>query len=99
MNQIRNQDLKLEKIPDPDSNWHQWIRFAHTIYGYEIQGGFEPCAELANGEEAKTLKELRCALFFEARRERHSGGMTDVSDAVQRLLRGIRRKVADHELD
>ena len=99
MNQIRNKDLKLEKIPDPDGNWNQWIRFAHTINGYEVQGGFTPCADLANGGEAKTLTELRCALFFEARRERHSGGMTDVSHAVKHLLRAIRQKVSDQELD
>ena len=99
MNQISNQYLKLEKIPDPDGNWNQWIRFAHTINGYEVQGGFEPCADLANGGEAKTLTELRCSLFFEARRERHSGGLTDVSDAVKQLLREIRRKVADQKLE
>ena len=99
MNQISNQDLKLEKIPDPDGNWNQWIRFAHTINGYEVQGGFESCADLANGGEAKTLTELRCSLFFEARRERHSGGLTDVSDAVKQLLREIRRKVADQKLE
>ena len=99
MNQIRNKDLKLEKIPDPDGNWNQWVRFAHTINGYEVQGGFEPCADLANGGEAKTLTELRCALFFEARRERHSGGLTDVSNDVKQLLRDIRRKVADQKLE
>ena len=99
MNLISNQELKLKEIPDPDGNWNQWVRFAHTINGYEVQGGFAPCADLANGGQAKTLTELRCALFFEARRERNSGGMTDVSDAVQRLLRGIGRKVVDQELD
>ena len=52
-----------------------------------------------NGGEAKTLTELRCALFFEARRDRHSGGLTDVSDVVKQLLREIRRKIADKELD
>ena len=99
MIQISNQDLKLEKIPDPDGNWNQWIRFAHTINGYDVQGGFKPCADLANGGEAKTLTELRCALFFEARRERHSGGLTDVSDVVKQLLHEIRRKVAAHEFN
>jgi len=98
MIQISNQDLKLEKIPDPDGNWNQWIRFAHTINGYDVKGGFKPCADLANGGEAKTLTELRCALFFEARRERHSGGLTDVSDVVKQLLHEIRRKVADQDL-
>ena len=98
MNQISNQDLKLEKIPDPDGDWDAWSRFALTINGYEVQGGFEPCADLANGGEAKTLTVLRCALFFEERRERHSGGLTDISDVVKQLLREIRRKVADQEL-
>ena len=99
MNQISNQELKLQEIPDPDGNWNQWIRFAYTFNGYEVQGGFEPCADLANKGEAKTLTELHCSLFFEARRERHSGGITDVSDVVKQLLRDIRRKVADQELD
>ena len=99
INPISNQDLKLDEIPDPDGNLNAWIRFAHTINGYELQGGFEPCANLANGGEAKTLTELRCALFFEARRERHSGGLTDVSDVVKQLLREIRRKVADQKLE
>ena len=98
INPISNQDLKLVDIPDPEVNWDAWSRFAHTINGYEVQGGFEPCADLANGGEAKTLTELRCALFFEVRRERHSGGLTDVSDVVKQLLREIRRKVADQDL-
>tara|TARA_B100001093_G_scaffold212269_1_gene203750 strand:+ start:633 stop:812 length:180 start_codon:yes stop_codon:yes gene_type:complete len=52
-----------------------------------------------NWGQAKTLTELRCSLFFEARRERHSGGFTNVSDVVKQLLREIRRKIADKELD
>ena len=99
MNQISNQELKLQEIPDPDGNWNQWVHFAYTINGYELQGGFEPCADLANGGEARTLTELRCALFFEARRDRHSGGLTDDSDVVKQLLRDIRRKVADQKLE
>jgi hypothetical protein len=91
--------LKLQEIPDPDGNWNQWVHFAYTINGYEVQGGFELCADLANDGEGKTLTQLRCALFFEARRERHSGGLTDVSDVVKQLLREIRRKVADQKLE
>ena len=98
MNQISNQDLKLKEIPDPDGNWNQWVRFAHTIDGYEVQGGFEPCADLANGGEAKTLTELRCALFFEARRDRHSGGMSTDEALIRELLGAIRQKVDAREL-
>ena len=98
INPISNQDLKLIDIPDPDINWDAWSRFAHTINGYEVQGGFEPCADLANGGEAKTLTELRCALFFEARRERHSGGMSTDEALIRELLRAIRQKVDAREL-
>ena len=95
---ISNQDLKLDEIPDPDGNWNAWSRFAHTINGYEVQGGFKPCADLANGGEAKTLTELRCALFFEARRERHSGGMSTDEALIRELLGAIRQKVDSQEL-
>jgi len=35
-----------------------------------VMGGFEACADLANRGTPATLTELRCCLFFEARRER-----------------------------
>ena len=67
---ISNEQLLLERIPDPEAELWGWERFAHTINGYEVMGGFEPCADLANSGGVATLTELRCALFFEARRER-----------------------------
>ena len=99
MNQISNQELKLKEIRDPDGNWNQWIRFAYTINGYEVQGGFKPCADLANSGEAKTLTELRCALFFEARRERHSCDMSTDQSLICELLGAIRQKVEARELE
>ncbi len=82
INPISNQDLQLDDIPNLDGDWDAWGRFAHTMNGYELQGGFKPCADLANGGEAKILTELRCASFFEARRERQS---CDLSFACERL--------------
>jgi hypothetical protein len=79
---ISNQDLQFDDIPNLDGDWDAWGRFAHTMNGYELQGGFKPCADLANGGEAKILTELRCASFFEARRERQS---CDLSFACERL--------------
>lgn len=55
-------------------------------------GDLQACAELANHNTALTLTELRCALFFEARRDRHSGGLSDVQPAVRRHLRAIRAR-------
>ena len=47
-----------------------------------------------DGDKARSINELRCALFFEARRDRHSGGYTDVTPTVRDLLRQIKAKVA-----
>ena len=41
---ITNEQLVLELIPDPDSDLRGWESFAHTINGYDVMGGFEPCA-------------------------------------------------------
>ena len=96
---IPNQQLSLERIPDPDADLIGWEIFAHTINGYDVMGGFEPCAELANSGTSVTLTELRCCLFFEARRDRHSGGISTNEDLIRDLLRSIREKVKAGELD
>ena len=96
---IPNEQLELERIPDPDGDLWGWERFAHTINGYDVMGGFEPCAALANSGTPTTLTELRATLFFEARRDRHSGGMSSNEDRIRELLRAIRRKVEAGELD
>ena len=99
MKEIRNSSLKLGRIPNPDGSINDWIKFAHTINGYEAAGGFAECAELANLGLAKTLTELRCALFFMSRADRHSG--TDSTDCpeLHTLLRKIRANVQARELD
>ena len=96
---IPNEELVLNRIPDPEAELWGWERFALTINGYDVMGGFEPCADLANSGTPTTLTELRCCLFFEARRERHSGGMSANEELIRDLLRAIRRKVEAGELD
>ena len=91
--QFSNDQLTLARIPDPDGDISDWERFAHSINGYEVAGSFEACADLANNGTAKTLTELRCALFFEARRMRHSGGFGSSEEEIRQLLRRIREKV------
>ena len=59
---IPNEQLLLDRIPDPEAELWGWERFAHTINGYEVMGGFEPCADLANRGTPTTLTELRCSL-------------------------------------
>ena len=95
---IPNEQLLLERIPDPDVDLWGWERFAHTINGYDVMGGFESCAELANSGTSSTLTELRCTLFFEARRDRHSGGISTDEEYIRQLLRAIREKVKAGEL-
>ena len=96
---IPNEQLVLALIPDPEAELWGWERFAHSINGYDVMGGFEACADLANRGTPSTLTELRCCLFFEARRERHSGGMTSNEAWIRELLRDIRRKVEAGELE
>lgn len=90
---IPNEQLVLDRIPDPEANLWVWERFAHTINGYEVVGGFEACADLANRGTPTTLTQLRCCLFFEARRERHSGELSTKEEWIRELLRAIRQKV------
>ena len=97
--QFTNDQLTLKRIPDPDGDISDWERFAHSINGYEDAGSFEACADLANNGTAKTLTDLRCALFFEARRMRHSGGFGSAEEEIRQLLRRIREKVQAGELD
>ena len=96
---IPNNELTLEQIPSPEDDLYGWIHFAHTINGYEVMGGFDACADLANSGGAVTLTQLRCALFFEARRDRHSGGYSLDEQLIRRLLKAIRLKVEAGELD
>ena len=96
---IPNEELVLNRIPDPERELWSWERFALTINGYDVMGGFEACAVLANTGTPRTLTELRCCLFFEQRRERHSGGMSTNEALIRDLLREIRQKVKAGELD
>ena len=96
---IPNEQLVLGRIPDPETELWGWERFAHTINDYEVMGGFDACADLANSGGAATLTQLRCSLFFEARRDRHSGGASTNEKLIRDLLRAIRQKVKSGELD
>jgi hypothetical protein len=98
MREIRNSSLKLDRIPNPDGRINDWIKFAHTINGYDAAGGFAECAELAAPGRAKTLTQLRCALFFMSRAHRHSG-YDSTPPELCTLLRKIRAKVQARELD
>ena len=96
---IPNEELIPERIPSSEGDLHGWIRFAHTINGYEVMGDFGACACIANSGLASTLTELRCALFFEARRDRHSGGYSSDEQLIRSLLQRICLKVEASELD
>ena len=74
------------------------MHFALSFNGYEYAGSLEACAAIPNGGKASSLSELRCALFFEARRDRHLGGYTDVTPTVRELLRQIKAKVEQQDL-
>ncbi|MFS6827331.1 hypothetical protein [Cyanobium sp. ATX 6F1] len=95
---LNNVQLLLDRIPDPDGDLHDWSEFAHTIDGYEVAGSFEACAALLNDNTATNLTELRCALFFLSRQDRH-GGYFDCMPQARELLRRIQEKVKAGELE
>ena len=99
LHRISNEQLLLERIPDPDGDLASWEDFALLLDGYSVMGGFEPCADLANTGTPTSLTELRCCLFFEQRRERWNGGFTTNEELIRELLRAIRQKVKAGELD
>ena len=80
-------------VPDVDANLEDIFEFALTYKGYEMNGdedtGFQNCADIANNAkrdwyETKnlpaSLHDLRSCLFFEQRRDHHSGGTLFGSD-------------------
>ena len=103
MNVIANKDLRLEMIPDPaeaergSATFHrEWVVFAHTINGYKRDPLQRLCGEISTVETARTMTELRCALFHLARQDRWQGGtapVPDLEENVCQLLRKIRAKL------
>jgi len=93
----------FEAIPDP-FRFRNSFRFAYLIDGYEIAGGFEPLASLANAASAAAgapglwfgdARTLWLTLFFENRRHRHIGtppeGETETR--LDRLCQALRREL------
>lgn len=93
---IPNAELKSSDVPLGAG----WEEFALTFSGYEVSGGFDECAEIANKRTPKTLTEYRTCLFFEQRRWRHFGEAPAGKDwtYIRSLLKGIREKVEKGEL-
>jgi hypothetical protein len=74
-----NRSLGLNDLPAADAPDRAVFAFATTFPGYEVWGGFDSCALVANSVAARhradgvlpsSLTLLRTALFFESRRER-----------------------------
>ena len=93
---ILNKDLCLGQIPIPKSGYKEIERFALTFNGYEVPN----CADIANSRSAKSLTELRAALFFEQRRYRHFGHPPEGDDLeyVRSLVQEITVRVGEGEL-
>ena len=86
-------------VPNDDANLAEIFDFALTYKGYELNGdedmGFQNCANIANNAKRdwletknlpESLHELRSCLFFEQRRDRHSGGTLDGPEGFNYLV-------------
>ena len=101
---IGNHELHLEKIPIPDSPMGDLIDFGqNTFNGYTVHGSFGKCSEIAIATLTKerdpiTLTDLRTALFFLIRKDRHTGEDGN-HDLIRDLVHQIREKVANGNID
>ena len=101
---ISNHELVLEKIPNPEDPYWDWIKFAFTINGYDISGGSQACADLSkkvlkNPSQA-SLTELRCALFFQQRADKWGGEYSDgPEENAKTLIKLIKERVRKGELE
>jgi hypothetical protein len=82
MDELSNDDLTLDHVPEPEAGTGPIAALAYTIDGYRVYGGFEPLAAVAepalvawraDGRLPDDLTALRACLFFEHRRWRHYG--------------------------
>ena len=104
---IPNEKLVLDKIPNPEDKsskyQEEWEKFALTMNGYKVTGDFQSCSDLSRKvlEDPKnaSLTELRCALFFNQRAHRHSGGLNVGEVNAKSLIKLIREKVKKGIID
>ena len=105
---IPNENLDLEKIPNPDdksSDYQEtWMGFALTMNAYEVCGdsdtAFETRSKVFKDPLKASLTELRCALFVLQRHHRWNAPYSDPEDKrVVDLLKLIRDKVKNGELE
>lgn len=88
--------LTSAQLPAADATMGELSEFAHTFNGYEFAGSLEACAAIHSrvrmAYEAELLNEhelddLRTALFFVFRADRHMGmGMDGATEAFVRAL-------------
>ena len=80
--EIADDELTSDRVPVRSLREDEIHRFALTTNGFERMGSFKRCADLANnaikrwrenGDLPKSLRDLRCCLFFEQRRWHHFG--------------------------
>lgn len=107
MAEIPNAALKLSDIPAPDAREDEIFQFAATFNGYEANPGESKCADLANRaartyEETNavpdSLHELRTCLFFEYRRNHHTGGSLSPKEReyLRALVIAVRARLGQH---
>ena len=111
---IPNEDLELDKIPNPDNESFDfeghpfesqlgWQRFALTIDGYNVAGGLEACSkcvsQVLSEKEKATLTQMRCALFLIQRHVRWAYNCSPQEPRAKAVVRLIREKVKKGELE
>ena len=79
--------------------WEESARFAHFLNGYEVAGGFDPLAKLANSMSVAACEtghwrggalDLWLCLFFEHRAQRHADSDYSGTPILEQLCETLR---------
>jgi hypothetical protein len=103
---VRGKTMRDSRSASPRYYWHE---VAHTINGYEVAGSFEACVERARAVERRlaagepiaaiSTEDLRLALFFAARAERHAGYDREDTSQLEAMVAELRLRHGDEWLD
>ena len=111
---ISNEDLELDKIPNPDNESFDfeghpfesqlgWQRFALTIDGYNVACSSEACSkcvsQVLSEKKKANLTQMRCALFLIQRHVRWAYNGSHQEPRAKAVVRLIREKVKKGELE
>ena len=98
---IPNEKLRPEMVPDGCAPWHSIVLFALTFNVYQKADTCNACTEVRDTRDCTTLSEMRAFLYYEQRRWVGAGENPDGESMafIQTVLARIKEKVIKGDRD